>query len=63
MKVRAEGYVATHGLCQDVVVESQMADEEVRYELVVDLDRDEYGVKWSGQVVDEKARSVFEEWL
>ena len=40
-----------------------MADEEVRYELVVDLDRDEHGVKWRGQVVDEKARGVSEEWL
>ena len=62
-KVRAEGYVATRGICQDVVVECQMTDEEVGYELVVDLDRDEHGVKLSGQVVDEKARSVFEEWL
>ena len=40
-----------------------MADEEVKYELVVDLDRDEYGVKLSGQVLGEKARSVFVEWL
>ena len=62
-KVPAEGYVATHGICQDVVVGRQMSDEEVGYELVVDLDRDEHGVKLSGQVVDEKARSVFEEWL
>ena len=62
-KVPAGGYVATRGICQDVVVGCQLIDEEVEYELVVDLDRDEHGVKLSGQVVDEKARSVFEEWL
>ena len=62
-KVPAEGYVATRGICQDVVVGCQLTDEEVEYELVVDLDRDEHGVKLSGQVVDEKARSVFEGWL
>ena len=62
-KVPAEGYVATRGICHDVVVGCQMTDEEVGCELVVDLDRDEHGVKLSGQVVDEKARSVFEKWL
>ena len=63
LKARAEEYEARLGICQDVVIESQMADEEVRYELVVDLDRDEYGVKRKGQVVDEKVRGVSEEWL
>ena len=46
LRARAEEYEARHVICQDVVIESQMADEEVRYEsVVVGLDRDEHGVK------------------
>ena len=62
-KVPAEGYVATREICQDVVVGRQLTDGDVGCELVVELDRGEHGVKLSGQVVGEKARSVFAGWL
>ena len=55
--------MATHEICQDVVVGRQLTDGDVGCELVVGLDRGEHGVKLSGQVVDEKARSVFAGWL
>ena len=55
--------MATHEICQDVVVGRQLTDGDVGCELVVGLDRGEHGVKLSGQVVDEKARCVFAGWL
>ena len=55
--------MATHEICQDVVVGRQLTDGDVGCELVVGLDRGEHGVKLSGQVVGEKARSVFAGWL
>ena len=55
--------MATHEICQDVVVGRQLTDGDVGCELVVGLYQGEHGVKLSGQVFDEKAQCVFAGWL